>query len=51
MSKEEQLDYAVNKMQDHRELAENWRLISVEARKKHVVDPDPRPDEISMKEA
>ena len=51
LSKTDQEEYAVNKMNEAYEAAEQWKKLAQQARRKHIVDPEiNRPDEALMKE-
>jgi len=51
MTKEEQIDYAVNKMNEHYFMYEAWKRVSVNARKKHIPEPEiDRPDLMNLKD-
>lgn len=51
LSKEKQVDEAVNMMNTHYDYAEQWKKLAQMARKKHIPDPEiNRPDEAILKD-
>lgn len=51
MSKAEQVDYAVEQMQLAQAAADVWRKLAIQARTKHIPDPNiDRPDEQLLKD-
>lgn len=50
LSRQEQEEMAVTEMQKCYEMAEVWKKLSQQARVRHIPEPDPRPDEIAMKD-
>lgn len=49
MSREEQEETAIREFQKHNEMADAWKKLSVQARIKHIPNPDERPDELLLK--
>lgn len=45
-SKEEQEIHAVEQMNKHYTIAEEWKKLAQKARNKHIPEPDERPDEM-----
>jgi hypothetical protein len=51
LSKSEQEEYAVTKMNEAYEAADQWKKLAQQSRRKHIPDPEiNRPDEAIMKE-
>ncbi len=51
LDREEQVNEAVKRMNEAYALAEQWKKIAQQARRKHIVEPDERPDEGLLKYA
>lgn len=49
LTKLEQEDYAVKKMNENYEAAEQWKKVAQKARRMKIVEPDERPDELILK--
>lgn len=49
LTKTEQEDYAVKKMNESYEAAEQWKKVAQKARRMKIVEPDERPDELILK--
>ena len=50
LSQNDQIREAEKRMNEHYRLYETWKHIARDARKKRIVEPDERPDEIILKE-
>ncbi len=52
LNKDEQNEFAIREMQRHQQLADIWRHLSIQARKKQVTEPKEidRPDEQLLKD-
>lgn len=52
MSKSEQEDYATEEMKKHNSMADNWKKLAQQARKKQIEEPKEidRPDEQLLKD-
>jgi hypothetical protein len=51
LNKEQQEEYAVKKMNELYALADQWKTLARDSRKKHIPDPDiDRPDLMNLKD-
>lgn len=49
MSRPAQEEFAIREMQKAYAAGDQWKQLSIQAKKKVIVDPDPRPDEENLK--
>lgn len=50
LSQEQQEEEAVKRMNDCYDEGDRWKRLAQQARKKHIPEPDERPDEESLKQ-